>query len=393
MKSPNNLIDKHFNVDCSNPQKLEGNVIDYIFKSIRVINSDKCECQAAKLALLLKQEYPRYFRANYWAGFSKFRNMLEADPKHFLLYNKGENPADLWVRIKSTQMDDSDADALKISTPSQPLDCLSYIKRDVTNEECRKLREDIMMEYDECFLDDCVLRTRLIYMYHKAKVDGTLVSRPGFGEVFHTGLFKNKTDAIYFILTKYEDGTQTHLFLAESSTEFREMRRTLGNKIPEMPSFRRIEYKKDQNIVMDYGHIIKERYYRFPIYVFQMLRMYPDLTKDLRESSEDELALHCYNYFKRRLDGCLADTYDRLKKDADEPVPYWHRVSNQMCWLIPLRLGASENVDLALVLEPTIINGKEVYRGCTILPLKEAFKAARVVGKVSADWLKDAWME
>lgn len=64
-----------------------------------------------------------------------------------------------------------------------------------------------------------------------------------------------------------------------------------------------------------------------------------------------------------------------------------------MCWLIPLRLGLTEKVNLTLIAEPTILNEVPVYRAHTILPLKEAFKCARLLGHVKAEWLKDAWKD
>lgn len=64
-----------------------------------------------------------------------------------------------------------------------------------------------------------------------------------------------------------------------------------------------------------------------------------------------------------------------------------------MGWMIPLRLGITEKVDLALVLEPSTLNNIVVYSRRTILSLKEAFKSASVVEQVPALWLKDAWRE
>ena len=152
-------------------------------------------------------------------------------------------------------------------------------------------------------------------------------------------------------------------------------------------------FNPDLGIVAEHGHIIKERYYRIPNNVFDMLRNSPELPEELKEKDNEVLAIKCYNYLRRHLTGCIADTKERLINESDEAVRYWHKASNKMCWLIPLRFGIGEQVDLALVLDHQIINGKEIYQGCTILPVKEAFKAARVVGKVMADWLKDSWRE
>ena len=124
-----------------------------------------------------------------------------------------------------------------------------------------------------------------------------------------------------------------------------------------------------------------------------MIRNNPELPVEQKYASNEQLAEKYYNYFSQLLLGSIASTLKRIKNGTDKPVRYWHKTTNKMCWLIPLRMGITEKVDIALVLEPSILNNVDVYIGRTILPLKEAFKSARVVEQVTAEWLKEAWRE
>lgn len=250
-----------------------------------------------------------------------------------------------------------------------------------------------MVEYEDCLSNNCVLRTNLAYKYLRAQAESKLHERNGYGKVFHTGFFKNHANPIYMIWTMNADGSQTHRFVDESCREYREMVRKLGDAVPSQPSFERLDFNPEMIVEPVFSHIIGERHYRMPQHLFEMLRNNPELPAELIHSTDEQLAVSFYNYLSQLLLGSIASTIKRIKNGTDKPVSYWHKVTNKMCWLIPLRLGITEKVDLALVLEPSTLNNTDVYSGRTILSLKEAFKSARVVEQVTAEWLKDAWRD
>ncbi|MDE5791795.1 MAG: DUF3825 domain-containing protein [Muribaculaceae bacterium] len=372
-----------------NKKKLEGNIIDFIRKGIESIISEKGECPVAALGILLKLKYPLLFIPGDWVGFKTLKNMLEAGPKFFTLYYRDEAGTDLCV--KPTESIVAVAGNSKQNGSNRILDFQSYLNRFFTAEDCRKFRVENMVEYEECLSNDCVLRTNLAYKYHRAQAQGVLEERNNFGQVFHTGFFKNYANPIYMIWTMHADGLQTHRFVDESCREYRDMVRKLGNAVPIQPSFELLDFNTETTVEPDFGHIILERNYRIPESLFAMIRNYPELPVEQRYASNNQLAEKYYNYFSQLLLG--TSTLKRIKNGTDKPVRYWHKTTNKMCWLIPLRMGITEKVDIALVLEPSTLNNVDVYIGRTILPLKEAFKSARVVEQVTAEWLKDAWRD
>ena len=116
-----------------------------------------------------------------------------------------------------------------------------------------------------------------------------------------------------------------------------------------------------------------------------MLRHSSGLSEEYQNADKEDIVRASRNFLRRLLIGCIQDTQTRLENRQDEAVQFWFRRDDRMCWLIPLRLGVTEEVNLALVLEPSQLNGVPVYRAHTVLALKEAFKCARLLGPVRAE--------
>lgn len=190
-----------------------------------------------------------------------------------------------------------------------------------------------------------------------------------------------------------KNGNPVKLFLRRSGREAREMIRLFGNKKPELVEFQLSQYNPELPIETEFGHILDERADRIPEEIIDMIRNSPSLPSDLKTTDKATLVRNCRNFLRRLLAGCIEDARKRLANRNDEPVEFWYKTTDKMCWLIPLRLGITEDVNLALVLEPSILNDTSIYRAHTILNLKEAFKCARLLGPVRSEWLRDAWKD
>lgn len=321
------------------------------------------------------------FRNRYWCGFYKLAKLIKAYPESFEIY--GDSLTDKYVRILNHN-ENSNSSESTINPGINATFIRTHLSEDNHRECLSQLRISDGLE------DFCVFSNYIIYMYYKAEVENKVLIRDNV-RLFHLGWFHENTDDVYMLFGYDNDNRPILNFLRRSGRDSRDMIRLFGNQTPEMVHFEVPQFNVSLQIEPEFGHIFDERLDRIPDEIIDMLRRSPSLPTQFRDCGREVIARYCRNFLRRLLTGCIEDTRERLSNRQDEAVPFWFKRTNKMCWLIPLRLGVTEDVNLTLVLEESTLNGAPVYRAHTILALKEAFKCARLLGPVRAEWLRDAW--
>jgi Domain of unknown function (DUF3825) len=87
---------------------------------------------------------------------------------------------------------------------------------------------------------------------------------------------------------------------------------------------------------------------------------------------------------KHALRGAVDDALEQVKADPYLAVPAYHFEREEVSLLLPLRLIHANVVDLALVVGPF---GENRYAAWTVFPLDCAYRAARLIKALSADWI------
>lgn len=365
-------------------KKLNGHQIDVLRRAITFLIARDGKARLVILASYLLTLDENGFACGDWCGYGKLRPMIEAYPEFFEIY--GSESTDMSVRIVGNQGHGVSHDTKKTIDMNFDHFVYKYITPD--------LAEEIRCEYNltDGMEDYCVFCNFLRYTYYKAEKEGKSLEH-GNIRMFHTGWFHNNTDAV-FMVWGYDANGKAHLyFTRRSCKDGRDLIRLFGNREPQLADFPVLQFDTNLHIEPEYGHIIDEHADRIPEEIIDMLRHNPDLQGNDENLSNQEIVHQGRNFLRRLLDGCIMDTRKRLANRSDEAVLFWNKRTDKMCWLIPMRLGITEKVNLTLVVEPSVLNGESTYRAHTILPLKEAFKCARLLGPVRAEWLKDAWKD
>ena len=365
-------------------KKLNGHQIDVLRRAIRFLIERDDKARLVILASYLISLKENGFFSGDWCGYLKLRPMIEAYPEFFEIYDDGTT--DLSVRIVDSQGHLANQDTKQHIDMNFDHFVYKYITPDFADEIRREYSLTDGME------DFCVFCNSVRYTYYKAEKEGKVLGN-GTMRMFHTGWFHNNTDEVYMLWGYNDDGIANRSFIRRSAPEGREAIRLIGNRTPQMVEFPVIQFDTKLNIEPEYGHIFDEHVDRMPEEIMDMLRHNPDVKGKGDNLSNQAIVRIGRNFLRRLLDGCIKDTQSRLSNRRDEAVQFWNRRTDKMCWLLPLRFGFTERVNLALVVEPSTLNESPVYRAHTILSLKEAFKCARLLGPVRAEWLKDAWKD
>lgn len=364
-------------------KNLNRHQIDVIRRAIKYLIARDGEASLVSLASYLLSLNEKGFIGDNWCGYPKFRPMIDAYPEFFEIY--GHDATNKFVRIREHVISENQP----IRAESEK-DFGNFVYRNITPE----LAQEVSMEFglNDGLEDYCVFCNYLIYTFYKAVAEGKVLQ---FGNLrmFHTGWFHNNTDDVYMLWGIDQDGRIQKCFMRRSCKVARDFIRHFGNRTPQMVEYPVLQFDPNLNFETEYGHIIDEHVDRIPEEIIEMLRHNPDLQNCSDDLSKEEIVRRGRNFLRRLLTGCIDDTRSRLGNRRDEAVLFWNKRADKMCWLIPLRFGVTERVNLTLIVEPTILNGDSVYRAHTILPLREAFKCARLLGPVRAEWLRDSWKD
>lgn len=365
-------------------KKLNGHQIDLIRRAILFLIERDGQARLDILDSYLISLNKTGFKEDYWCGYYEFRSMVEAYPEFFEIY--GDKSADMSVRIVDRKRHQDNQD-VRLSVD---MNFDHFVYRYITPE----FAEEICREYNLADgLDNyCVFCNYVRYTYYKAQKEGKTLEY-GNLRMFHTGWFHNNTDDVYMLWGYDEDGKNQMYLTRRSCKDARDFIRLFGNRMPQIVDYPISQFDFNINIETEYGHIIDEHADRIPAETIDMIRHSLDLRRDGENLGKQEIVRLGRNFLRRLLDGCIMDTRKRLGNRIDEAVLFWNKRTDKMCWLIPLRFGITERVNLTLVVEPSVLNGEPTYRAHTILPLKESFKCARLLGPVRVEWLRDAWRD
>lgn len=365
-------------------KKLNGHQIDVLRRAILFLVARDGKARLVILASHLLTLDENGFKSGYWCGYRKLHLMIEAYPEFFEIYD--DDTTDMSVRIVGNQ------GRVGNQYAKQPIDMNfdHFVYNYITSEFADEIRREYNLS--DGMEDYCVFCNFLRYTYYKAEKEGKVLEH-GNLRMFHTGWFHDNTDDVYMLWGYDEEGKVQVYFIRRSGKDARDFIRLFGKRVPILVEFPILQFETNLHIEPEYGHIIDEHVDRIPEETIEMIRHSIGLQDNVEERSTQEIVRLGRNFLRRLLDGCITDTRKRLANRSDEAVLFWNRTTNKMCWLIPLRLGITEKVNLTLVVEPSVLNGEPTYRAHTILPLREAFKCARLLGPVKAEWLKDVWKD
>ncbi|MBD5163679.1 MAG: DUF3825 domain-containing protein [Bacteroidales bacterium] len=350
---------------------------DCIFRCIKALQAEKGEVRLVKLSSeIIKQHIPGLSPKENWLGHKGFRKMLEAHPEYFETY--GDSTTDKRVRLKPYLAATEPITAPCPTGPDMNFDV--FVKANVPVTKVRQTCEDFCL--GNGLEEPCVFRSVLRFAYHKAKAEGKVLE-VGNIRFFHTSWYNDSMSDIFCMWGYQPDGSSFIVFLTRDEKDTRKFIKIFGNRFPEPITFEKPIFNTELPIGPEFGHYFDERADRIPDDVIAMLN------PGNSDVDKTEIVSRNRNFLRRLFIGSIEDTRERLSKRLDEAVLFWDRRRDNMCWLIPLRLGLSEKPNLALVLEETTLNEVPLYRAHTILALREAFKSARLLGPVRADWLKD----
>ena len=366
-------------------KRLDRHQIDVVRRAIKLLIARDGEAPLAKLGIHLRSlnEYG-FSREDEWCGYLKLIRMIKAYPEFFEIYDNEAN-------AKAVRIVANPSNAATTTTqPGLNMNFAEFVNKNFTDDFVNKICSEYGLNDD--LKVPCVFRSITINTQHKASAEGKVLEADNM-RLFHTGLFHNNTDDVYLLWGYDNNGNPTKCFLRRSGKEAREIIRLFGNKKPELVEFQLSQFNSELPIEIEFGHILDERADRIPEEIIDMIRHNQSLPSEYKTADKSALVRKYRNFLRRLLTGCIEDARKRLANRSDEPVEFWYKTNDKMCWLIPLRLGITEDVNLALVLEPSSLNDTPVYRAHTMLNLKEAFKCARLLGPVRAEWLCDAWKD
>lgn len=365
-------------------KKLNGHQIDVLRRAIVFLNARDGRARLVRLSSYLQTLDENGFTSGYWCGYGRLRTMIEAYPEFFEIY--GSDSTDLSVRIADSRR----LQGIRENRESVDMNFDRFVYKNIKPG----FAEEIRREYNlaDGLENHCVLCNYLIYMNYKAMAENKVLEC-GNIRMFHTGWFHNDTDDVYMLWGYDANNNVIVNFTRRSCKDARELIRLLDNRLPKLVEFPVLQFDTNLHIEPEYGHIIDEHADRIPEETIDMIRNSIDSKGNSENLSKQEIVRLGRNFLRRLLDGCIMDARKRLSNRRDEAVLFWNKRTDKMCWLIPLRLGITERVNLTLVVEPSVLNGESTYWAHTILPLKEAFKCARLLGPVRAKWLRDAWRD
>lgn len=349
---------------------------------VKLLNHSGKRADFAKVASeLLKTDNPK-FKPENWDGHPKFITMIEEYPTHFQIIVHDRTVKEIRLIINANVSHNS------CVQPSRSVSFEDCLNERLNEELIGELVRDFKLAQDMRDLE--IIKRYLKYTYHKANSDDKVLVH-GEERMLHTGWFYNGTDPIYCVWGTGTNGLNAFKFIRHGERDGRALRSKFNNQVPEQLSFPRMQFNPDLSIESEFGHIFGDRINRIPDVVKRMIYAASEIPFDDSISTDSVISDEYHNYLCRILLGCLEETRLRIRNNTEVAVPFWNMRRETINWLFPLRMGVSNEVNLVAILEPTTLNGSEIYRAYTVLGLKDAYINARVLGPVTAEWLKDAW--
>lgn len=227
---------------------------------------------------------------------------------------------------------------------------------------------------------------------------------------FNTGLADNHFDDIYacFSPNDAESGTEWKFsgFCTAASGGLGKQLVNYFNPLPLPPSyFKRNEdlfFDHTKQLHTDFEHIIIDNIRRLPLqFLYDQFFDNPqarDLTENIKSANDRDERLNYYEQLKSllsdnsrlfmRIQNRLKDSIElarkRVRWNYKTAVPSYFPKRDSMSLMLPLALQDESKPDVALVVELTRSGS---YQGQTILTLPQAYIDARLMCRITGDWL------
>ena len=227
---------------------------------------------------------------------------------------------------------------------------------------------------------------------------------------FNTGLADNHYDDIYacFSPNDPDSGTEWKFngFCTAASGGLGKQLVNYFNPLPQPPSyFKRNEdlfFDHTKQLHTDFEHIIIDNIRRLPLqFLYDQFFDNPqarDLVEKIKNAHERDGRLNCYEQLKTllnensrlfmRIQNRLKDSIElarkRVRWNYKTAVPSYFPKRDSMSLMLPLALQDESKPDVALVVELTRSGS---YQGQTILTLPQAYIDARLMCRITGDWL------
>lgn len=227
---------------------------------------------------------------------------------------------------------------------------------------------------------------------------------------FNTGLADNHYDDIYACFVPNDPGGETEWryagFCTAASGGLGKQLVDCFNPLPEPPSyFRRKEdlfYNSENQLHTDFEHIIVDNIKRLPLqFLYDQFfdnAEAREIAENIRTSRDRVIRGDLYERLKRiicdnnrlfvRIQNRLKDAIElaqkRVRWNYKTAIPSYFPKRDTMSLMLPLALVDESKPDVALVVELTRSGS---YQGQTILTLPQAYIDARLICRLTGDWL------
>ena len=229
---------------------------------------------------------------------------------------------------------------------------------------------------------------------------------------FNTGLVDNRYDDIFACFTPnpIDNSTKWRFagFCTAASGSLGKLLVRSFTQLPEPPAYFQkkmdLLYNHLKPLYLDYDHIIVDNINRLPIqFIYNQAydnEAVREILTRIRENFNDsDLKYDLYNQLRKmikednqlfkRISNRLDDAASLAKKKARwnyrTAIPLYYPKNNSMSLMLPLALVDDMKPDVALVVE---LMPSGSYQGQTVLTLSQAYIDARLVCRLTGDWLE-----
>ncbi|MGN1118881.1 MAG: DUF3825 domain-containing protein, partial [Oscillospiraceae bacterium] len=227
---------------------------------------------------------------------------------------------------------------------------------------------------------------------------------------FNTGLVDKHYDDIYACFLPNDVGSDTPWkftgFCTAASGGLGKLVVNYFNPLPQPPRyFNRNEdlfFDLDKQLHPDFNHIIIDNIRRFPVkWLQEQFYDFPEASgifDTLLSTASHEVRSECYARLqtmvsdnsrlfvriKNRLSESIELARKRVRWNYKTAIPSYFPKRDTMSLMLPLCLSDEEKADIALVVELTQSGN---YQGQTILTIPQAYIDARLMCRLTSDWL------
>lgn len=325
-----------------------------------------------------------------------------------------ENENNIFVIKKSTSKTDYKYFLSYLGEKEKPkpgdlfLDTISFDDYDTRIIELSKLARKESWCYINSKDKYIILKIYLQYTFYKLSTENKIaISDDKKYLAFNTGLVDDNFQYIYLLAYLKDKEKNNYSFLTFTTVGVK------GNGKLIVENFNPIPLKADyinnpselyfdvnENLVIDYDHILIDNLPRLPFSFIlsstnnveisklikqflvsspiQKEKIYEDLKNIVRKDK------YTYQNLKFALEKAIDYVLKEVENDYHIVLPCYYPSRNALSLLLPLKLGKKNTIDCFLVVEKMPSNN---YQGQTILPVKQAYTNARLIGPTTYTYL------